>query len=76
MTATTRPTKLGQPFTRWSQRKLVAYPHPKREGHPMGRTPSHRHGLNDPAHLCGQNQSQTHPDHRYHCRTGVQVRSA
>ncbi len=24
-TATTRPTKLGQPFTRWSLRKLVAY---------------------------------------------------
>src|SRR3954454_14528409 len=24
-TATTRPTKLGQPFTRWSIRKLVAY---------------------------------------------------
>lgn len=24
-TATTRPTKLGQPFTRWSPRKLVAY---------------------------------------------------
>ncbi|MEU9059622.1 IS630 family transposase [Streptomyces sp. NPDC048430] len=25
-TATTRPTKLGQPFTRWSIRKLAAYP--------------------------------------------------
>lgn len=25
--ATTRPTKLGQPFTRWSLRKLVAYLH-------------------------------------------------
>ncbi|MFJ8780503.1 helix-turn-helix domain-containing protein [Streptomyces sp. NPDC102476] len=24
-TATTRPTKLGQPFTRWSIRELVAY---------------------------------------------------
>jgi hypothetical protein len=24
-TATTRPTKLGQPFTRWSIRKLAAY---------------------------------------------------
>ncbi|MEX1658464.1 helix-turn-helix domain-containing protein [Streptomyces pseudovenezuelae] len=24
-TATTRPTKLGQPFTRWSRRKLAAY---------------------------------------------------
>lgn len=24
-TATTRPVKLGQPFTRWSLRKLVAY---------------------------------------------------
>ncbi|MDH6489189.1 transposase [Streptomyces sp. SAI-127] len=24
-TATTRPTKLGQPFTRWSMRRLVAY---------------------------------------------------
>lgn len=24
-TATTRPTKLGQPCTRWSLRKLVAY---------------------------------------------------
>ncbi|GAA3852001.1 hypothetical protein GCM10022403_099260 [Streptomyces coacervatus] len=24
-TATTRPAKLGQPFTRWSLRKLVAY---------------------------------------------------
>lgn len=24
-TATTRPTKLGQPFTHWSLRKLVAY---------------------------------------------------
>ncbi|EFK98056.1 transposase [Streptomyces sp. SPB78] len=24
-TATTRPTKLGQPFTRWSSRKLAAY---------------------------------------------------
>ncbi len=24
-TATTRPTKLGQPFTRWSLRKLTAY---------------------------------------------------
>lgn len=24
--ATTRPTKLGQPFTRWSIRKLAAYP--------------------------------------------------
>lgn len=24
-TATTRPTKLGQPFTRWSLRKLAAY---------------------------------------------------
>jgi transposase len=24
-TATTRPTRLGQPFTRWSLRKLVAY---------------------------------------------------
>ncbi|MFF9870463.1 transposase, partial [Streptomyces sp. NPDC013953] len=26
-TATTRPTKLGQPFTRWSIRKLVIYLH-------------------------------------------------
>ncbi|MGW8884571.1 IS630 family transposase [Streptomyces sp. NPDC055749] len=26
-TATTRPTKLGQPFTRWSIRKLVTYLH-------------------------------------------------
>ncbi|MGW6056018.1 IS630 family transposase [Streptomyces sp. NPDC055189] len=26
-TATTRPTKLGQPFTRWSIRKLAAYLH-------------------------------------------------
>ena len=26
-TATTRPAKLGQPFTRWSLRKLVAYLH-------------------------------------------------
>ncbi|SEM91591.1 hypothetical protein SAMN05660976_06314 [Nonomuraea pusilla] len=26
-TATTRPTKLGQPFTRWSIRKLLDYPH-------------------------------------------------
>lgn len=25
VTATTRPTKLGQPFTRWSLRKLAAY---------------------------------------------------
>jgi hypothetical protein len=97
-TATTRPTKLGQPFTRWSLRKLVAYlrgvhgrvirigrealrgllarrgitfqrtktwkespapdreakldrieevldafpAHPKRERHPLGRTPAHR----------------------------------
>ncbi|MFG2059252.1 hypothetical protein ACGFI9_35070 [Micromonospora sp. NPDC048930] len=24
-TATTRPTKLSQPFTRWSIRKLLAY---------------------------------------------------
>lgn len=24
-TATTRPTRLGQPFTRWSIRKLAAY---------------------------------------------------
>lgn len=24
-TATTRPTKLGQPFTRWSIRELLAY---------------------------------------------------
>ncbi|KAF2776932.1 transposase [Streptomyces sp. OM5714] len=26
-TATTRPTKLGQPFTRWSIRRLAAYLH-------------------------------------------------
>lgn len=49
-TATTRPTKLGQPFTRWSLRKLAAYlarrPGPGlRIGRETLRTLLHRHGV-------------------------------
>src|SRR5699024_10024097 len=49
-TATTRPTKLGRPFTRWSLRKLAAYlarrPGPGlRIGRETLRTLVHRHGV-------------------------------
>ena len=33
-------------------------PHPQREGHPMGRTPPRRRGLNDPANPCAHSTSQ------------------
>ncbi|GGX47683.1 hypothetical protein GCM10010341_81720 [Streptomyces noursei] len=54
-TATTRPTKLGQPFTRWSIRKLAAYLRKvhDRAGH-VGARGRHRPGGNrrprQPAH--------------------------
>ncbi|MGW9557853.1 IS630 family transposase [Nocardiopsis sp. NPDC055551] len=49
-TATTRPTKLGRPFTRWSLRKLTAYlahrPGPGlRIGRETLRTLLHQHGV-------------------------------
>jgi transposase len=48
-TALTRPTRLGQPFTCWSIRKLAGYlaacPHPLRIGREVLRTLLHRRGI-------------------------------
>jgi transposase len=62
-TATTRPTKLGQPFTRWSIRKLVIYLHrvhgrvirtQGREDPPLGEEASGRAVLHPDLRVLGQ----------------------
>nr|WP_249352345.1 helix-turn-helix domain-containing protein [Nocardiopsis akebiae] len=63
-TATTGPTKLGQPFTRWSLRKLATYlntrrAHPVRIGREPLRTLRHRHLEGDALPRVGR---QTRPD--------------
>lgn len=60
-TATTRPTKLGQPFTRWSIRKPAAY---LRKVHGRGIRPTARSGWAPVGH------PERHPA-TYHCTRGV-----
>lgn len=56
VTATTRPARLGQPFTRWSLRKLVAY-NLRTQGHedpPVGAEEQGRAVLHTDQRLLGQ----------------------
>lgn len=83
-TATTRPRKLGRPFTRWSLRKLAAYlaEHPDRQvriGHERLRQLLHEHRVNRgrtvPA-LNHQDSEQEQASDRWHPGTASQLHPA